>query len=154
MFSWPMITGALEGGSRYNFTSVPQIPATSIFNKAPSCGISGIGNSRISVLPGATLTAACTRSNIVFLLLGAWSREFLNNQAPKRRNTILERVQAAVRVLLGAWSREFLNNLAGKRIRRAWHESRERGAIVGASAPGLWLQRRGVGCDRDHILMG
>src|SRR5438477_561226 len=123
MFSWPMITGALEGGSRYNFTSVPQIPATSIFNKAPSCGISGIGNSRISVLPGATLTAACTRSNIVFLLLGAWSREFLNN-------------------------------LAGKRIRRAWHESRERGAIVGASAPGLWLQRRGVGCDRDHILMG
>ena len=64
-----MITGALEGGSRYSLTSVPQIPATSIFNKAPSCGISGMGNSRISVLPGATLTAANTLSTLVFLLV-------------------------------------------------------------------------------------
>jgi hypothetical protein len=59
-----MITGALEGGSRYNLTSVPQIPATSIFSKALSGGISGIGNSRISVLPGPTLTAASTFSNL------------------------------------------------------------------------------------------
>src|SRR6516164_4249078 len=59
-----MITGALEGGSRYNFTSVPQIPATSIFNKALSCRISGMGNSRTSVLLGAILTAASTASTL------------------------------------------------------------------------------------------
>src|SRR5258708_796293 len=69
MFSCPMITGALEGGSRYSLTSVPQIPATSIFNKALSGGISGMGNSRISVLLGATLTAASTLSTVVFLLV-------------------------------------------------------------------------------------
>src|SRR5215467_11558437 len=67
MFSWPMITGLLEGGSQYNFTSVPQIPATSIFNRAQSGVMSGIGNSRISVLPGPTLTAASTLSTVVFL---------------------------------------------------------------------------------------
>jgi hypothetical protein len=43
-------------------TSVPQIPATSIFIKAASSGISGIGYSRISVLLGPTLTAASTLS--------------------------------------------------------------------------------------------
>src|SRR5678815_1052773 len=57
-----MITGASDGGCWYSFTSVPQIPATSIFSKALSSGMSGIGNSRISVVPGATLTAARTLS--------------------------------------------------------------------------------------------
>src|SRR6516165_10162044 len=38
------------------------MPATSIFIKAASCGISGIGNSRISVLLGPVLTAANTLS--------------------------------------------------------------------------------------------
>src|SRR6266850_1164615 len=57
-----MITGAFEGGVLYIFTSVPQIPATSIFNKALSSGIWGIANSRISVLPGPTRTAARTFS--------------------------------------------------------------------------------------------
>src|SRR5262249_19710207 len=51
-----------DGGVLYILTSVPQIPATSIFIKAPSSGISGIGNSRISVRPGPTLTAATTFS--------------------------------------------------------------------------------------------
>src|SRR5260370_18804255 len=63
------IQGAGQGGSRYSLTSVPQIPATSIFSKALSGGISGMGNSRISVLPGATLTAASTLSTVVFLLV-------------------------------------------------------------------------------------
>src|SRR5882672_966091 len=84
MFSWPMITGALEGGSRYNFTSVPQIPATSIFNKALSCGISGMGNSRISVLLGATLTAASTLSTVAFLLLAASSCTYLGSCEARR----------------------------------------------------------------------
>src|SRR5262252_7982082 len=57
-----MITGAFEGGVAYIFTSVPQIPATSIFINALSSGMSGIGNSRISVLPGPTRTAARTFS--------------------------------------------------------------------------------------------
>src|SRR5665213_1299391 len=38
------------------------MPATSIFSSALSSGTSGIGNSRISVLPGATRTAASTLS--------------------------------------------------------------------------------------------
>src|SRR2546426_6698244 len=62
MFSWPMMTGAFEGGVLYSFTTVPQIPATSNFIKALSSGICGIGNSRISVLPGPTRTAARTFS--------------------------------------------------------------------------------------------
>src|SRR3979490_3325865 len=62
MFSWPMITALLVGGVLYSLTSVPQIPATSIFIKAASSGISGMGYSRISVLLGATLTAARTFS--------------------------------------------------------------------------------------------
>src|SRR6266481_1596550 len=62
MFSWPMITGAFDGGVLYSLTSVPQMPATSIFIKAASSGTSGIGYSRISVLLGPTLTAASTRS--------------------------------------------------------------------------------------------
>src|SRR5213594_4347798 len=57
-----MITGALEGGVSYILTSVPQIPATSIFIKALSFRMSGIGNSRISILPGPTRTAAKTFS--------------------------------------------------------------------------------------------
>src|SRR5207249_1310214 len=65
MFSWPMITGALDGGDLYSFTSVPQIPATSIFMSALSSGISGMGNSRISVRLGPTLTAANTFSTCV-----------------------------------------------------------------------------------------
>src|ERR1700752_4791581 len=59
-----MITGALEGGVAYIFTSVPQIPPTSIRSKALSCGISGMGKSRSSVLLGPTLTAASTFSNV------------------------------------------------------------------------------------------
>jgi hypothetical protein len=62
-----MITGALEGGSLYNRTSVPQIPATAIFSSAQSGRMSGMGNSRISVLLGATLTAASTLSTVRFL---------------------------------------------------------------------------------------
>src|SRR5258707_15367026 len=62
MFSCPMITGLLVGGVLYSFTSVPQIPATSIFIQAASSGISGIGYSRISVLLGPTRTAARTFS--------------------------------------------------------------------------------------------
>src|SRR2546428_12374026 len=62
MFSWPMITGAFVGGVLYSLTSVPQIPATSIFNSALSSGISGIGYSRNSVLLGPVLTAASTFS--------------------------------------------------------------------------------------------
>src|SRR5438876_7703759 len=65
MFSWPMITGVLDGGVLYSFTSVPQIPATSIFMSALSSGMSGMGNSRISVLPGPVLTAANTLSTRV-----------------------------------------------------------------------------------------
>src|SRR3984893_4579468 len=38
------------------------MPATSIFIKAASCGTSGMGNSRISVLLGPVLTAASTLS--------------------------------------------------------------------------------------------
>src|SRR5437588_11134573 len=59
-----MITGALEGGFSYILTSVPQIPPTSIFSRALSCGISGMGKSRTSVLLGPTLTAASTLSNV------------------------------------------------------------------------------------------
>jgi hypothetical protein len=59
-----MITGALDGGCLYNLTSVPQIPATAIFSKALSSAISGIGNSRISVVLGPTLTAARTFSTV------------------------------------------------------------------------------------------
>src|SRR5438105_3305133 len=59
-----MITGPLEGGFSYILTSVPQIPPTSIFSRALSCGISGMGKSRISVLLGPTLTAARTLSNV------------------------------------------------------------------------------------------
>ena len=49
MFSWPMMTGAVNGGLAYIFTSVPQMPATSTLSSAPSPGMSGIGNSRSSV---------------------------------------------------------------------------------------------------------
>src|SRR5215218_8823052 len=59
-----MITGASITGLAYILTSVPQIPATSIFSSAPSSGITGIGNSRSSVLLGPVLTAASTRSAI------------------------------------------------------------------------------------------
>src|SRR6266436_6468402 len=62
IFSCPMMTGLLVGGVLYNLTSVPQMPATSIFIKAASSGTSGIGYSRISVLLGPTLTAASTLS--------------------------------------------------------------------------------------------
>ena len=62
IFSCPMITGVLsEGGVLYIFTSVPQMPATSILTSALSSGISGMGKSRICVLLGPTLTAANTR---------------------------------------------------------------------------------------------
>src|SRR5438094_6902904 len=64
-----MMTGIGEGGVLYILTSVPQIPATSTCNKALSSGISGIGNSRISVLLGAILTAARTFSIGRFPLL-------------------------------------------------------------------------------------
>src|ERR1041385_2080349 len=57
-----MITGAFEGGVLYILTSVPQMPATSIFINAASSAMSGIGNSRISVLPEPTRTAARTFS--------------------------------------------------------------------------------------------
>src|SRR5688572_24595066 len=62
MFSWPMITGVFDGGVLYSLTSVPQIPATSIFTSALSSGTSGIGYYRNSVLLGPVLTAACTFS--------------------------------------------------------------------------------------------
>src|SRR3954452_5390272 len=42
------------------------MPATSILISAPSSGISGIGNSRISVVLGAVLTAASTCSILLF----------------------------------------------------------------------------------------
>src|SRR5437870_3595118 len=57
-----MMTGPPVRGCLYILTSVPQMPATSIFIRAPSSGISGMGNSRISVLLGPTLTAASTFS--------------------------------------------------------------------------------------------
>src|SRR4051795_256235 len=59
-----MITGASIVGFRYSLTSVPQMPATSIFSRASSSAISGIGNSRISVVPGPVRTAASTCSAI------------------------------------------------------------------------------------------
>src|SRR4026208_2052054 len=61
-FPGRMITCSLEGGVLERFTSVPQMPATSIFRSAPSAGMSGIGYSRISVLLGPTRTAASTGS--------------------------------------------------------------------------------------------
>ena len=42
------------------------MPATSIFISAASSGISGIGNSRISVRLGPTFTAASTFSIVTF----------------------------------------------------------------------------------------
>src|SRR5215470_11799403 len=57
-----MITGVLDGGDLYSLTSVPQMPATSIFIRASSSGTSGIGNSRNSVLLGPVLMAARTFS--------------------------------------------------------------------------------------------
>src|SRR5436190_23091119 len=92
MFSWPMMTGAFDGGVLYSFTSVPQMPATSIFMSALSAGISGIGYSRISVLLGPVLTAAST-----FSIMG----EFLM-LAPSNKTT--DRAAAASRVK--AWTRE------------------------------------------------
>jgi hypothetical protein len=59
------MTGAAEGGLLYIFTSVPQMPATSIFISALSSDISGIGNSRISVLLEPVRTAANTFSTIL-----------------------------------------------------------------------------------------
>ncbi len=66
-FSWPMITGSSIVGLRYSLTSVPQIPATSIFSSAASSAMSGIGNSRSSVVPGAVRTAASTCSAMALL---------------------------------------------------------------------------------------
>src|SRR5258706_12019231 len=77
MFSWPMITGLFDGGFLYSWTSVPQIPATSIFMSALSSGISGMGNSRISVLPGPVLTAASTFSTWDPLRLRVLASHFL-----------------------------------------------------------------------------
>src|SRR5215469_11721222 len=73
MFSCPMITGAANGGLAYIFTSVPQIPATSTFSRAPSSGMSGIGNSRSSVRPGPVRTAARTCSAMNDAPLAQWS---------------------------------------------------------------------------------
>jgi hypothetical protein len=61
-FSWPMITGPPATDCLYILTSVPQMPVTSVFISAPSSGMSGIGNSRISVLLGPTFTADSTFS--------------------------------------------------------------------------------------------
>src|SRR5262245_56478509 len=61
-----MMTGAFEGGDLYILTSVPHIPATSIFFKALSSRMSGIGNSGMSVVLGPTLTAARTFSIELF----------------------------------------------------------------------------------------
>jgi hypothetical protein len=72
-----MITGVFDGGVLYSLTSVPQIPATSIFMSALSSGISGMGNSRISVLPGPVLTAASTFSTWVPLRVRVLARHFL-----------------------------------------------------------------------------
>src|SRR5690606_24604185 len=66
MFSWPMMTGPpVRSGSLYILTSVPQMPASSTFMRAPSTGISGMGNSCSSVCFGPTLTAALTVSTLV-----------------------------------------------------------------------------------------
>ena len=46
-----------SAGACRSLTSVPQIPATSIFISAASAGTSGIGVHRISVLLGPILTA-------------------------------------------------------------------------------------------------
>ena len=62
MFSCPMITGAPLSGCLNIFTSVPQIPATSIRSSALSSEISGIANSRTSIVLGPTFTAAATFS--------------------------------------------------------------------------------------------
>jgi hypothetical protein len=51
-------------------TSVPQMPPTSIFISAASSGMSGIGNSRSSVLLGPVRTAANTFSDTLAFLLG------------------------------------------------------------------------------------
>jgi hypothetical protein len=55
-----MITGPLimAGGLAYSFTSVPQMPATSTRSSAESASVSGRSNSRSSVVPAATRTAA------------------------------------------------------------------------------------------------
>src|SRR3954471_4477465 len=63
-----MITGRSITGLAYIFTSVPQMPATSILRRAPSSGMSGSGNSRSSVLLGPVRTAASTRSAITLTL--------------------------------------------------------------------------------------
>src|SRR5258708_15856464 len=60
------------------------MPATSIFMSALSSGISGIGNSRISVLPGAVLTAASTFSIMgEFLMLAPSNRADVASQVKK-----------------------------------------------------------------------
>src|ERR1700721_791450 len=57
-----MMTGPPDRGCGNILTSVPQMPATSIFRSALSSSISGIGKSRSSSLPGPTFTEASTFS--------------------------------------------------------------------------------------------
>ena len=57
------------------FTSVPQMPPTSIFISAASAAMSGMGYSRISVLLGPVRTAAstCSATKIApYCFLGLW----------------------------------------------------------------------------------
>src|SRR5438132_12702654 len=92
IFSWPMMVGLLFGGCAYSLTSVPQMPATSIFISALSAGISGIGYSRISVLPGAVRTAAST-----FSIMG----EFLMLAPAKNRSEAASQVKRWTRERFG-----------------------------------------------------
>ena len=66
-----MMTGEAKGGLAYIFTSVPQMPATSTLSRAPSSGMSGIGNSRSSVRPGPVRTAATTFSAMLTVPSGS-----------------------------------------------------------------------------------
>src|ERR1700727_2758268 len=63
-----MMTGPPDRGCGNILTSVPQIPATSIFRSALSSSICGIGKSRISSFPGPTFTEASTFSTAMLLL--------------------------------------------------------------------------------------
>src|SRR3982750_4306332 len=68
------------------------MPATSIFISALSAGISGIGYSRISVLPGAVRTAAST-----FSIMG----EFLMLAPAKNRSEAASQVKRWTRERFG-----------------------------------------------------
>src|SRR5437899_567240 len=102
------------------------MPATSIFRSALSAGISGIGNSRISVLLGPVLTAASTLS-----IMGRGSHARAVPEAPRARRRRCPRETLGAKPLC-----------ARRRLHGARHRARERGARLSAD------QHRGGVLDR------